>query len=161
MICITGTPGVGKSAVMKEMNDRGYGVSEFDSLIDECILEEKNGEKIVDENCLKGIEKEGVYFGHLSHFARCDLVVVLRAHLKDIEERLNRRGYSRSKIMDNLESETIDLIGSEAERMHPKITYELMNASVAESADFIENLIKGKNSKSMKIDLSEEILDWY
>lgn len=161
MICVTGTPGVGKSAVMKELQKRGYEAEEFDSLIDECIVEVRDGERIVDEKCLRKIGVDGLYFGHLSHFARCQKVVVVRAHLGDLESRLGKRGYSRSKIMDNVESEAIDLIGFEAEGMHPNNTYEVMNSGVEGTADFIENVIKGKNPTSAKIDITEEILNWY
>jgi Predicted nucleotide kinase (related to CMP and AMP kinases) len=59
MICITGTPGVGKSTVLKEMVKKGYEVSEFDTLIKDCIIEEKDGEKIVDEICLKNVKEDG------------------------------------------------------------------------------------------------------
>ncbi|MGC8562246.1 MAG: AAA family ATPase [Thermoplasmata archaeon] len=161
MICVTGTPGVGKSTVMNELIKRGIKASEFDSLIVNCIVKEIEGEKIVDEKCIRKISANGLYFGHLSHFAKCEKVVVLRAHLADIEARLNERGYSRSKIMDNIESEAIDLIGFEADRLHPNSTFEFLNSDVKETADFIENIIKGKEPRSLKIDLMEEILDWY
>ncbi|MEM0133966.1 MAG: AAA family ATPase [Thermoplasmatales archaeon] len=161
MICITGTPGVGKSTVMNELVNRGYEALEFDSLIRNCIIGEIKGEKIVDEDCLREISGEGIFFGHLSHNAKCEKVVVLRAHLVDLEARLKGRGYDKSKIMDNLECEAIDLIGFEAEKLHPSNTYEILNSSVLETADFIENVIKGKNPKSLKIDLTEEILNWY
>lgn len=161
MICVTGTPGVGKSTVMNELIKRGIKASEFDSLLEGCTVEEVEGEKIVDEACLRKINEEGIYFGHLSHFSKCRRVVVMRAHLADIEARLKERGYSKSKIMDNLESEAIDLIGCEAERLHPGSTFEILNSSVKETADFIENVIKGKEPRSLKIDLMEEILDWY
>ncbi len=161
MICITGTPGVGKSTILKEMIKRGYEVSEFDTLIKDCIIEEKDEEKIVDEICLKNVKEDGVFFGHLSHYAGCDSVIVLRSHLKDIEDRLKKRNYSKSKIMDNIESEAIDLIGSEAEELHPGNVHEILNSDVEETANFVENVIKGKKSTSLKIDLTEEILEWY
>ncbi len=161
MMCITGTPGVGKSTVMAELKKRGYDVAEYDTLIGECILEISDGEKIVDEACLGRIRKEGIFCGHLSHYSQCDKVVVLRSHLKDIETRLNDRGYSKSKVMDNIESEAIDLVGFEAEKLHPGRTVEVLNDSVEETANLIENVIKGKKSTSDKIELSEEILDWY
>ena len=161
MICVTGTPGVGKSTVKNELNQRGFKALEFDSLIGDCIVEEVEGERIVDEECLHEINADGIYFGHLSHFSKCRKVVVMRAHLADIEARLKERGYSKSKIMDTLESEAIDLIGFEAEGFHPGDTFEVLNSSVKETADFIENIIKGREPKSLKIDLVEEILDWY
>ncbi len=161
MICITGTPGVGKSAVMNELARRGYAVAEFDSLIGDCVVGETGNEKIVDEECLGMIRKDGIYFGHLSHYARCDTVVVLRCHLRSLQERLMKRGYSSAKVMDNVESEAIDSIGSEAEEFHPGNVFEVLNSNVKETADFIEKIIKGKRPSTVKIDLVEEILDWY
>lgn len=161
MICVSGTPGVGKSTVMKEMERRGYPVQEFDQVLKECIIGVSEGEKVVDEKCLRRIRKEGIYFGHLSHFADCDSVIVLRAHLREIEERLRERNYSKSKIMDNVECEAIDLIGYESESLHELETYEILNSDIRNTADFIENVIKGKDSTRVKIDLTEEILDWY
>jgi adenylate kinase len=161
MICISGTPGVGKTTVMKEMKRKGYGAKEFDSILEKCFVGIEDGEKIVDEDCLKGIRQEGIYFGHLSHYAKCDIVIVLRSHLREIYSRLEKRGYPRSKIMDNLECEAIDLIGSEAEMLHPGMIYEVLNEKIDATMDEIENIIKGKNSTRVKIDLTEEILDWY
>jgi hypothetical protein len=63
--------------------------------------------------------------------------------------------------MDNIESEAIDLIGSEAEELHPGNVHEILNSDVEETANFVENVIKGKKSTSLKIDLTEEILKWY
>jgi adenylate kinase len=161
MICISGTPGVGKTTVMKEMEKRGYNVREFDNLIDKCTVGIEDGEKIVDEDCLKEISQEGIYFGHLSHFAKCNVVIVLRSHLKRIYSGLEERKYPKSKIMDNLECEAIDLIGYEAEMLHPGMVYEVLNDSIDETVGEIENVIKGKNALRLKIDLTEEILDWY
>ncbi|MEM0129831.1 MAG: AAA family ATPase [Thermoplasmatales archaeon] len=161
MICITGTPGAGKSTLMEEMRKRGYDVHEFDELVANCIESYEDGEAIIDEKCIRRIRKRGMYFGHLSHYARCDMVIVLRAHLKDIAKRLADRGYDRKKVVENVECEAIDLIGEESLSIHPEKTYELMNDDVGRTADVIERIIKGEISPGEKIDLMGEILDWY
>jgi adenylate kinase len=160
MICVTGTPGTGKSKVLEVMRKRGYDVHELDE-IKKCISGREGGEIIVDERCLSTVRMEGIYFGHLSHYAKCDAVVVLRAHLKDIESRLMKRGYGRKKIMDNLECEAIDLIGYEAASLHPGRTFEIMNEEPEKTADAIEKIMKGEVPPPAVIDLTEEILAWY
>lgn len=161
MICVSGTPGVGKSALLKEMMERGFAVKEFDEVSQGCSAGSKNGERIVDENCLRSLRFDGIFFGHLSHFAKCDLVIIIRSHLKDIQSRLKERGYPAEKIMDNVESESIDIIGVEAEENHPGKTFEILNENLLETADLLEKIIKRNFFPSKKIHLTEEILDWY
>jgi adenylate kinase len=161
VICITGTPGTGKSAVLEELGRRGHRVHEFDSISGGCVVGIERGEKVVDEDCLKNITVEEITAGHLSHYANCDIVIVLRSHLKDIYQRLREREYERKKIMENVESEAIDLIGYEAESIHPGRTVEVMNESIMDTADIIESIIAGEKFPLGKIDLMEEILDWY
>ncbi|MEM0128135.1 MAG: AAA family ATPase [Thermoplasmatales archaeon] len=161
MICVTGTPGTGKSTLMEKMKRKGLDAHEFDEIIGQCISSQDGDEAIVDEKCLRKIKETGIYFGHLSHYAQCDLVIVLRAHLSNIESRLAERGYSRSKIMDNIECEAIDLIGEEAFSIHPASTHEIINENIDETFELIEKIIRGEASKKEKIDLTEEILDWY
>lgn len=161
MICVTGTPGTGKTKIMEELRKRGYSVHEFDSISEECVSSWEDQEKVLDEDCLRRIEIEGIAVGHLSHYAKCSSVIVLRGHLKDISSRLRDRGYSSKKITDNLECEAIDLIGYEAKTKHPSKTIEILNENLEETLDIIENIIAGKKFTSKNIDLTEEILDWY
>ncbi|WP_318784984.1 adenylate kinase family protein [Methanimicrococcus hacksteinii] len=46
---------------------------------------------------------------HLAHYL-CDLSVVLRTHPNTLKERLNERGYSDKKIMENILAESIDVV---------------------------------------------------
>ncbi|MGC8645026.1 MAG: AAA family ATPase [Thermoplasmata archaeon] len=161
MICITGTPGTGKSTLLEAMKRRGYEAHEFDEVIGECVSGREGDEKIVDARCLSKIRREGLYFGHLSHYASCDIVIVLRAHLKDIEARLRSRGYDKGKIMDNLECEAIDLIGHESHALHPGRTFEILNEDFERTADMMERIMRGEVSSTGIIDLTEEILAWY
>lgn len=161
MICITGTPGTGKSRIKEELLKKGYEISELDDVSGQCITGREKGENIVDEECLGQIKREGIIVGHLSHFTRCDVTIVLRGHLKDIHSRLRERGYPEGKIMDNVECEAIDLIGNEARSINERNTYEILNEDLEETMNIVENIIKGKKISPKIIDLAEEILDWY
>ncbi|WP_456422739.1 adenylate kinase family protein [Thermococcus sp.] len=121
IIAITGTPGVGKTTVSKLLAQRlGY---EYVNLRDYAIekgIGELKGELEVEvdelaynfERDFKG--KDVIVDGHLGHFLKADVVVVLRAHPRLIGERLKDRGYPREKIGENVEAELVDVILVEA-----------------------------------------------
>ncbi|MCL2863699.1 MAG: adenylate kinase family protein [Methanimicrococcus sp.] len=46
---------------------------------------------------------------HMSHYL-CDLCVVLRTHPNTLKTRLDERGYSEKKVMENLLAESIDVV---------------------------------------------------
>ena len=53
----------------------------------------------------------------MSHFLNpryVDLCIILKANLKVIESRLKKRGYSKAKIRENLDSEIFDVCLNEA-----------------------------------------------
>ncbi|WP_456367591.1 adenylate kinase family protein [Thermococcus sp.] len=122
IIAVTGTPGVGKTTVSKLLARKlGY---EYVSLRD-YVMERGIGEMKGDELEVEVDElaynferdfagKNVVADGHLSHFLKADLVVVLRAHPKLVGERLKGRGYSKEKIGENVEAELVDVILVEA-----------------------------------------------
>ncbi len=161
MICISGTPGTGKSSVISALKDKGFKCSELNDLSAECEIGIEDGERVIDTDCLKNIHFEGIIAGHLSHYMKCDYVIVLRSHLKDIERRLKLRGYSNEKIMDNVEAEAIDLIGYEAEEIHPGNVSEILNEDLDETVNKVLDIINGGKRYCDNIDLSEEILLWY
>ncbi len=161
MICITGTPGTGKTAIMNDLMKKGYEAKEFDEISEECVSGMEGEERMVDEDCIGRLRQEGIYFGHLSHFAKCDLVIVIRAHLRDVYSRLEKRGYSKEKIMENVECESIDLIGSEAAAIHPGRTCEILNENLPETVAKLENILKRNVFPQENIELVEEILNWY
>ncbi|ASJ00396.1 adenylate kinase family protein [Thermococcus gorgonarius] len=122
IIAVTGTPGVGKTTVSKLLAEKlGY---EYVNLRDYAIekgIGEMKGDELeveVDElayNFEKDFAgKDVVVDGHLSHFLKADLVVVLRAHPKLVGERLEARGYPKEKVGENVEAELVDVILVEA-----------------------------------------------
>jgi len=161
MICISGTPGTGKSSVLSAFSKMGYKCSELSDLSLGCEVGIENGERIIDVSCLKKIYFDGIVAGHLSHYMKCDTVIILRSHLKDLESRLKSRGYTKDKMMDNIEAEAIDLIGYEAEEMHPGKVSEIVNDNLDETVNKVLQIIENKKSYDDKIDLLEEIMLWY
>jgi broad-specificity NMP kinase len=72
---------------------------------------------------IKGVtsKKTIIIDSHLSHYIRCDLCIVLRTNLKDLKRRLLRRGYSKKKIEDNMQSEIFRICLEEAKALKRSI----------------------------------------
>ncbi|PSH02236.1 MAG: kinase, partial [Nanohaloarchaea archaeon QH_8_44_6] len=120
IVSITGTPGTGKTSVSKYLKEfeviyltrfvkkHGLGQqeeSEFEVDIPEM---KKKLEKEIDG------EKHLVIEGHLSHHFPSDYCVVLRCDPEELGKRLENRDYSDTKVEENIESEMLDVILTEA-----------------------------------------------
>ncbi len=165
IIAVTGTPGVGKTTVSKLLARKlGY---EYVSLRD-YVMERGIGEMKGDELEVEVDElaynferdfagKNVVADGHLSHFLKADLVVVLRAHPKLVGERLKGRGYSKEKIGENVEAELVDVILVEAlEENENVIEVDTTGKTPEEVVDEIIGLIqKGVKRRVGIVDWSE------
>ncbi|NJF24987.1 adenylate kinase family protein [Thermococcus sp. Bubb.Bath] len=122
IIAVTGTPGVGKTTTSKILAEKlGYEyVNLRDYALEKGIGEMKGEELEIDVNELAEAFKRDfrgrnvIADGHLSHFLKADLVVVLRANPKLIAERLKERGYGREKLGENVEAELVDVLLVEA-----------------------------------------------
>jgi adenylate kinase len=161
MVCITGTPGTGKTTISKKLKETGHEVMDVMDVAKNCVAGKESGELVLDPKCLGKIKVDGIVEGHLSYLMDCDIVIVLRAHLKDIYPRLKERGYDRNKIMDNLESEAMDVIGNEAREIHNGRVIEILNSDMNETIKKVIEIIHGKEIEHRIYDLAEEILDWY
>ncbi len=147
MLAITGTPGVGKTTVAKILKKRGYRVENVNSIAGKygCMIE-TGEERFVDLERLRDAFEEDLDFieGHLSHFLT-DKCVVLRCNPLILKERMRNKGWSKEKILENLESELIDQILIEAiencEEVHEIDTTNLKPADVANA---IEGIYKKK-----------------
>ncbi|MGM5487872.1 MAG: adenylate kinase family protein [Nanobdellota archaeon] len=129
VICVTGTPCVGKTTFAKELSSHlDYVYFDVGAFIKEKGLSEgfDNAHQcdIVDEDILVGALKTeltnmaGVILdSHMSHLLPKDLVdlcIVLKAPLKTLKSRLEARGYSPEKVRENLDAEIFDLCHIEA-----------------------------------------------
>ena len=121
-VVISGTPGTGKTVIAKllakklkaRLIDTNYLVKKYKIPMKN---DRKRKTKIIDQNKLaKAAAKEKglvVFEGHMAHFAKSDLTVILRASPKELQKRLKKKKWSKKKIRENVEAEAIDTIVSE------------------------------------------------
>ncbi|BAM70726.1 adenylate kinase family protein [Methanothermobacter sp. CaT2] len=154
MICITGTPGVGKTTVAGILRERGLEVISLGELIRQkgFVLgrDPIRGylEADIEAACSHLQEMEGldVVEGHLSHLCRsCSMVIVLRLHPEVLRGRLEGRGYPEGKVLENLEAEALDVCTVEAFEIHGERVHEVdtTGRSPHEVADIITDIMNG------------------
>ncbi|MEM3227614.1 MAG: AAA family ATPase [Candidatus Micrarchaeaceae archaeon] len=146
IIAITGTPGVGKTrlsflikkkcgcAKVVEINKILLSHNAFSGV-------DESGAKIADMPRLnRAVAKELLRYskrscaivlvGHLAPELKLkyDMAIVLRSSLKKLEARLEKRGYSRKKISENLIAEGLDYCGESISKKCAEV-YEVETAS--------------------------------
>lgn len=142
VVVVTGTPGTGKTTVAKQMAKKNkFLYVDGKRLIENFRLHESYDKKrktfIVDENkfvrllanVIKTAKKQKirglVIDSHLAHYLPrkyVDLVIVTKTDIKKLKKRLQKRGYSKLKIKENLEAEIFETCYLEAmELKHKKI----------------------------------------
>ena len=162
IVLITGTPGTGKSTVAEILKNKiGVPLVGVNELVEDkhiyTGIDEDRGYKIVDLDALcfelnKVVEnsKNGdvlIVEGHLSHyFEGGDLVIVLRAKPNVLRERLKTKGWTNSKIHENIEAEAIDICTFESHEIHGDKVNEINTTDLKpeEVADLIIEIITGK-----------------
>ena len=133
-ICITGTPGTGKSTLGKILaKELKYKLIDINKIVKEEKLYESYDKKdqsfVVDikklNKFLKEVlkyNKEAIIDSHLSHFLpkrSVELCVITKCGLKELKNRLEKRKYPKEKVRENLDSEIFDICLNEAkERGH-------------------------------------------
>ena len=150
IVGVTGTPGVGKSYFAKKLAKKtGWTVIEINDIVKGHKTfsgVDENGSMIVDIAALnKAVKKEinnikgnGIIIvGHLLQELdiKLDAVVVLRKDIPTLKNRLEKRGYPKNKIKENLVSEALDYCGLNSAKKYK-------NVSEAETDKEIETLIK-------------------
>ena len=170
LVAITGTPGVGKTSVLAQSLLQGYGY-EIVSVEDLATrhwaitgkdLREVDVDKLADK--MERGERMVMLDGHLSHYLKPDICIVLRCHPDILEKRLRERDYDEQKIRDNVEAEAIDLILIEAVELNEKV-YEIDNTDTPseKTARMILEIISGETEgyEPGQVDWSGVILEWY
>jgi adenylate kinase len=160
---ITGSPGVGKSAVASNLADKVNAkilnlgeiskVKDFSSGYDRrrkcAIVNIKKLEKFVQNFIVKS-DKNVIIDGHFMIKLPKKLlsfIFVLRCEPEELEKRLRKKGYSERKILENVWAEILDSCLIEAvnlygsERIHEVNT---TNKTVAEVVNEIVNVINQK-----------------
>lgn len=168
IIAITGTPGTGKSELAKRVARKmNYDLIKLNDYVKENKMiigrDKKRGSDIVDIVALSKARFLGniIIEGHLSHFIRSDITIVLRCDPIELYKRLKKRGWTKPKIKENLESECLGIILSESLSKSGNV-YELdtTKKSLTSSMEGLMEIISGKRNKyKPKINYLERIIE--
>ncbi len=137
VICVSGCICCGKTKYAKKLaKERKYTYIDLNKIIDENKLKDKYDKKRktweVDVSRLKKIlvkliknsKNNLVIDGHLSHYLPpkyVDKIIIMKCELKKLKKRLEKRGYSKLKIRENLDAEIFDVCFEEAKELGHKI----------------------------------------
>jgi len=149
---LTGTPGTGKTTVAALLH---YRVLDINSLVRGGMnlgQDPERGCLEADMDALAGhlkfldCKETVILEGHFSHhFA--DWAIVLRLSPAALRTRLEGRGYSQSKIRENLEAEALDVILVEAVEMCRRVDeIDTTGRSAEDVARMIRDIIEGRLS---------------
>ena len=162
VIVVTGTPGTGKTTVSLRLAKKlGYRHIDVTKVISKEKLssgyDQKRRCKIIDVKKLCRIltriikdakkEKENglVIDSHLAHelpASVVDLCIVTKCGLKLLKRRMKRRGYSESKIKENLECEIFDVCLNDAN----DIGHNILVAETDKKVDYEKMIRKIKKT---------------
>jgi adenylate kinase len=136
IIALTGTPGTGKTTVCHIL-DKKYRIIDVNRMIINHRYhtgrDELRGSLMADmealqghlDELLKGETGTIIIEGHLSHYLKgSDAVIVLRTRPRVLADRLEKRGYSREKVRENMEAEALDVILVETTQQYDRV-YEI------------------------------------
>ena len=156
-LLVTGTPGVGKTAVSKELGKRlkckvvnemefalKEGIGTWDGIENELEVPVKK----LENNLNRYLKKQDnvIVEGHLlcETKLKVDFAVVIRLHPEVLEVRLENKGYRPDKIMDNVFCEGIDYCKKRLVRKYPakKIIEVRSGKNIKETALIITKRLK-------------------
>lgn len=147
IITVTGTPGTGKTTISEALDLQIVGLTRF---VKQKGLGEQREEFEVDIPAMKeALEDEVeeyedvVIEGHLAHYFPSDICFVLRCDPEVLDDRLEERNYSESKVRENLESEALDIVLAKAvEHQETVIEIDTTDFDVDEVVKKIERKIE-------------------
>ena len=128
-ICITGTPGTGKTKIANELSKKiEWKLIELNKLAEEKNLysgfDKKRNCKIVDikkiNKEMKNVKGNLILESHYSHKTDCDKVILLITSSKFLIERLKKRNWKKEKVQENLDAEIMEVVKSEVYERFPK-----------------------------------------
>jgi adenylate kinase len=156
-VAVTGTPGTGKTTATERL-DTDLDVTHLNDAIEAEKLytevDEARDSKVADLEAVREWldgRDDVLVESHLAHLLDADRVVVLRCAPGELERRLIERGEPAAKARENAESEALDVILSEAVRVHgERNVYEIdaTDRDPGEVADEIAAAIAGDRDPS-------------
>ncbi len=164
-IVITGTPGVGKHTIGKEISQKlGLEIIDINEIAKNSGLFEQNDESNdVDTEKLQEILREkisnkSIIIGHLAPYVldseKIDRVIVLRRSPYDLIQVYEKRGYSDKKSKENASSEILGVITYDAiNQLQDKvIQINVTSRDIEEVLERVESAISGN--------IDSEEVDW-
>lgn len=169
-VALTGTPGVGKTAVASLVRSRSVvpvdilaeregAVVGFD---DEMGSAEVDTERLAE--AVSALEGPVLLEGHLSHLLGVGLAIVLRCSPSMLATRLLGKGWSEQKMTENLEAEAVDVILVESLEAAPLVCeIDTTQMAVEDVARAVEDILSGESQKYPvgNVDWSQEVLNWF
>ncbi|UCE81316.1 MAG: adenylate kinase family protein [Methanobacteriota archaeon] len=169
-IALTGTPGVGKTTsaslikTIKVVSVDAF-AKESGAVVDRDSIRDTNEVDIdVLAEAANAIDEDVLFEGHLSHLLSVDIAIVLRCSPRVLRDRLIGKGWTESKVRENVEAEAVDVILIEALDAVPKVCeIDTTLLSVEEVARAVEEIGRGESEKYQvgHVDWSQEVLDWF
>jgi len=163
-IIITGTPGVGKHTIAKEISKHiGLPINDINSIARDAGLFEKNEDtNDVDISKLNKIIKEKIsnpslIVGHLAPYVLSPVqvkkVIVLRRNPYDLITVYKKRKYTEEKIRENTGSEILGIIAHDAINQFGSIVFQVdtTGKSITEVTEKTLHIINGRG-KSEEVD---------
>jgi adenylate kinase len=161
IIAISGTPGTGKHTLAKELARKtNYEILDLNRILKKGGKEREVTLKEVNEVFQKNKKDNIIVVSHLSHFIRSksiNFVIVLRTDPLILIKRLEKRGYKKEKIYDNVIFEAMNGTYEEALNMKRKI-FQINNTKNIKSTVKKAMLILAGKEKEENIDFSDKIL---
>jgi adenylate kinase len=126
ILSISGTPKTGKTSVAKALAKKlGWTLVSLNELAKEKNLylgyDRPRKSKIVNIKKLRQEvsrisrrERNLILESHYSHDMPCDVVVILRTNPAELRERMKKAGWNRRKTEENIESEIMEVVRTEA-----------------------------------------------
>ena len=164
-IVITGTPGVGKHTIGKEISQKlGLEIIDINEIAKNSGLFEQNDESNdVDTEKLQEIlrakiSNKSIIIGHLAPYVldseKIDRVIVLRRSPYDLIQVYEKRGYSDKKSKENASSEILGVITYDAiNQLQDKvIQINVTSRDIQEVLERVESAISGN--------IDSEEVDW-
>ena len=160
-ITISGTPGTGKTqtskTLAKKLNYTLININRYakdkNLIIGKDIYRKA---QIIDEKKLKkeskNIQDNTIIEGHLAHYCKSDLTIILRTNPSTLRARLKKRHWPKKKIEENIESEALDIILQEAVANNKNVfEIDTTKSTTQHTAATIINITKRKQTKKQHL----------
>ena len=152
IIAISGTPATGKTEVAKEVaNKLGFRYVSLNRLAEEKDLyagyDDERDCKIVDTEAVSGEIKKRknenlVIESHYAHDVYSDVLIILMCELKELKKRMEKRKWPGTKIRENMDSEIMEVIKTEALESGKKFYEVDSSGSLSKTVKEILKIVK-------------------